>query len=291
MRHCRNSIEIVGLIFLLFSLLCTPSVNAQSAFYIEESTIEVYRDGIVHIKQTFRVDEVAADIQIPLLCAAIANILVLDQDKKPVDYQLDGARLVVFTFGASPLTLEYDTNALTNKNADVWTLTVNSSYDLEVRLPQNSTIIYLNGVPRIIDTSGDDLTLTLDPAAWEVSYVLPLQQENQTIVVIESEGIVEYVIAGILGTFVISILSLFLVRKRRISIKKALKRNPNLSKDEIEVLEFLAAKDGKAFEAEIRQNFPDMPRTSLWRLVRRLEGLEVLEIKRIGLENQVQLRK
>jgi len=290
MRHCRNSIEIVGLI-LLFSLLCTPSVNAQSAFYIEESTIEVYRDGIVHIKQTFRVDEVAADIQIPLLCAAIANILVLDQDKKPVDYQLDGACLVVFTFGASPLTLEYDTNALTNKNADVWTLNVNSSYALEVRLPQNSTIIYLNGVPRIIDTSGDDLTLTLDPAAWEVSYVLPLQQENQTIVVIESEGIVEYVIAGILGTFVISILSLFLVRKRRISIKKALKRNPNLSKDEIEVLEFLAAKDGKAFEAEIRQNFPDMPRTSLWRLVRRLEGLEVLEIKRIGLENQVQLRK
>lgn len=291
MRHCRNSIEIVGLIFLLFSLLCTPSVNAQSAFYIEESTIEVYRDGIVHIKQTFRVDEVAADIQIPLLCAAIENILVLDQDKKLVDYQLDGARLVVFTFGASPLTLEYDTNALTNKNADVWTLTVNSSYDLEVRLPKNSTIIYLNGVPRIIDTSGDDLTLTLDPAAWEVSYVLPLQQENQTIVVIESEGIVEYVIAGILGTFVISILSLFLVRKRRISIKKALKRNPNLSKDEIEVLEFLVAKDGKAFEAEIRQNFPDMPRTSLWRLVRRLEGLEVLEIKRIGLENQVQLRK
>lgn len=291
MRHCRNSIEIVGLIFLLFSLFCTPSVNAQSAFYIEESTIEVYRDGIVHVKQTFRVDEVAADIQIPLLCAAIENILVLDQDKKPVDYQLDGACLVVFTFGASSLTLEYDTNALTNKTADVWTLIVNSSYDLEVRLPQNSTIIYLNGVPRIIDTSGDDLTLTLDPAAWEVSYVLPLQQENQTIVVIESEGIIEYVIVGILGIFVIFILSLLLVRKRRISIKKALKRNPNLSKDEIEVLEFLVAKNGKAFEAEIRQNFPDMPRTSLWRLVRRLEGLEVLEIKRIGLENQVQLRK
>ena len=291
MRHSRDSIEIAALIFLLFSLLCTPSVDAQSAFYIEKSTIEVYRDGIAHIKQTFIVDEVAADIQIPLFCAAVENVLVLDQDKKPVDYQLNSTRLVVFTFGASALTLEYDTNALTNKNADVWTLIVNSSFDLEIRLPQNSTIIYLNEVPRIIDTSGDDLTLTLDPAAWEVSYILPIQQENQTPVIINSEGIVQYIIAGTLGTFVISILSLFLIRKRRINIKKTLRRNPNLSKDEIGVLEFLVKKDGKAFEAEIRQHFPDMPRTSLWRLVRRLEGLEVVEIKRIGLENQVQLRK
>ena len=291
MRHCRNSIKIMGLIFLLFPLLCTPSAVAQSAFYIEESAIEVYRDGIAHIKQTFSVDEFVADIQIPLLGTAIENVLILDQDKKPVDYQINATRLIVFTFGASALTLEYDTNELTNKNADVWTLIVNSPYDIEIRLPQNSTIIYLNGVPRIIDTSGDDLILTLDPAAWEVSYILPLQQENQNPAIIKSEGIVQYTIAGILGTFVISILSLFLIRKRRITIKKTLKRNPNLTKDEIGVLEFLVKKDGKAFEAEIRQHFPDMPRTSLWRLVRRLEGLEVVEIKRIGLENQVQLRK
>ncbi len=62
-------------------------------------------------------------------------------------------------------------------------------------------------------------------------------------------------------------------------------------KEDIAVIEFLAEKDGKAFEAEIRERFPDMPRTSLWRLVRRLEGLELVEIKRIGLENQVQLKK
>jgi uncharacterized membrane protein len=62
-------------------------------------------------------------------------------------------------------------------------------------------------------------------------------------------------------------------------------------KEDRTVIEFLAQKEGKAFEAEIRQRFPDMPRTSLWRLIRRLESLEIVEIKRIGLENQVQLRK
>jgi len=35
-----------------------------------------------------------------------------------------------------------------------------------------------------------------------------------------------------------------------------------------------------------------VPRTSLWRLIRRLEGLlELVEIKRIGLENEVHLKK
>jgi len=34
-----------------------------------------------------------------------------------------------------------------------------------------------------------------------------------------------------------------------------------------------------------------VPRTSLWRLVRRLEGLELVEIKRIGLENEGHLKK
>jgi uncharacterized membrane protein len=96
---------------------------------------------------------------------------------------------------------------------------------------------------------------------------------------------------GAVATCGFGLSALFLVRRKRISIKKTLKNNPNLSKDDIAVIEFLAEKDGKAFEAEIRQRFPDMPRTSLWRLVRRLEGLEIVEIKRIGLENQVQLRK
>jgi len=35
----------------------------------------------------------------------------------------------------------------------------------------------------------------------------------------------------------------------------------------------------------------DVPRTNLWRLVRQLEGLELVEIKRIGLENEVHLKK
>ena len=80
-------------------------------------------------------------------------------------------------------------------------------------------------------------------------------------------------------------------RKRVPNVEKILKANPQLAREDQAVIRFLAEKEGKAFEAEIREKFPDMPRTSLWRLVRRLERLEIVEIKKIGLENQVELTK
>lgn len=97
---------------------------------------------------------------------------------------------------------------------------------------------------------------------------------------------IEYLLVAVIVAIasVIIVMSIAL-RKRKINVKKILSRNPGLMTEDIAGINFLAEKDGKAFEAEIRIKFPDMPRTSLWRLVRRLEGLEIVEIKRIGLEN------
>ena len=103
---------------------------------------------------------------------------------------------------------------------------------------------------------------------------------------------IEYLIAAIVAVTAVVLSALLIVRRRRgPNVEKILKAHPQLKKEDKEVIEFLAEKDGKAFEAEIRERFPDMPRTSLWRLVRRLERLEIVEVKKIGLENQVELKK
>jgi len=83
----------------------------------------------------------------------------------------------------------------------------------------------------------------------------------------------------------------FLVRKRRPNVEKIYKSHPNLNKEEMDVIQFLADNERKAFESQIREKFPDIPRTSLWRLIRRLEKLEIVRVKKIGLENQVELKK
>jgi len=84
---------------------------------------------------------------------------------------------------------------------------------------------------------------------------------------------------------------LFIRRRGRQSIEKIFERHPYLRQEEKDVLIFLDENDGKAFESEIRKKFPDIPRTSLWRLVRRLEREGIVKIRRVGLENLVELKK
>ena len=280
----------VLLTLFLFSTVGATAAEAQ--FEVDTMTIKVYRDGLTHITQTLTADELLPEITLTLLSTTVESLIVLDENQLAVDYQLNNGNLTVFTLGDARISVEYDTVSLTNKAADVWTLVLNNPYNLTVSLPQNSTVVYLNEVPNAIVTKGEELSLSLNPGQWEISYIVPIQQENQNGGNPSPAIPLEYLIvtAAVVSAAII-LLALFLLRKRKINSKKIVNRNPTLMKEDIAVIEFLAEKDGKAFEAEIRQRFPDMPRTSLWRLIRRLEGLEIVEVKKIGLENQVQLKK
>jgi uncharacterized membrane protein len=64
--------------------------------------------------------------------------------------------------------------------------------------------------------------------------------------------------------------------------------NPYLRLDDKEVLRFLADAGGEAFAAEVRDRF-DVPRTSLWRMIRRLEGEGVIEVEAVGGQSLVRI--
>jgi tetratricopeptide (TPR) repeat protein len=64
---------------------------------------------------------------------------------------------------------------------------------------------------------------------------------------------------------------------------------PNLREEDQKVIYFLADKEGSAFEAEIRTKFV-LPKTSLWRLVKRLERLELIEVTKMAGQNLLRLK-
>jgi uncharacterized membrane protein len=64
---------------------------------------------------------------------------------------------------------------------------------------------------------------------------------------------------------------------------------PYLRNDDKNLLDFLCEKEGTAFESEIRNKFI-LPRTSLWRLIKRLEREELVEVTKIGGQNLIKLR-
>jgi uncharacterized membrane protein len=291
--YAAKGVSSCFLLLILFSSV-TVIAAGESRFQVESPNLTVYRDGLVHLTQTLVVNETFPAVTLPLLSLSIVNVIVLDENQTLLDYEINGLNLTVFTLGAKGVFLEYDTISLTRKEAEVWTLIVENPYNLTVLLPENSTIVYLSKMPTAIDTENSKITLSLFPDYWEISYILPLfPQDGST----DEDGPwtpipVEYLIAAAVVVAAVFLWAfIFFRRKRGPNVEKILKSHPQLMQEDRDVIKFLAKKEGKAFEAEIRERFPDIPRTSLWRLVRRLERLEIIEVKKIGLENRVELKR
>jgi uncharacterized membrane protein len=381
----KRSVFVCFAILILF-LNIGSGVAQEPEFQVESTNLQVYRDGLVRVAQTLAVNESVAAVTLPLLVSSVDNLIVLDENQTVLDYEIDGIDLTVFTLGTTSVLLQYDTYWLTRKDFDVWSLILDTSYNITVLLPEQSTVIYLSEMPASIDTEGDQITLSLFPSQWEISYVFPLVppadfqvsnlqatppnvavgeevtvsvkvtnvggqsgshsltlvinqtiEDTRTVTLSEGESTTEefkvtkqtpgtynieidglvseftvremdpngtpsdgepsdsiplgYIVVAVVAVASILLAALILLRKREPKVEKISKAHPQLTQEEKDVIQFLAENDGKAFEAEIRERFPDIPRTSLWRLVRRLESLEIVSVKKIGLENRVELKK
>jgi uncharacterized membrane protein len=66
-----------------------------------------------------------------------------------------------------------------------------------------------------------------------------------------------------------------------VNLEMIFSKNSDLRVDDKEVIRFLSERDGEAFANEIRDRF-DIPRTTAWRMIRRLIGMGIVEEKKIG---------
>ena len=64
---------------------------------------------------------------------------------------------------------------------------------------------------------------------------------------------------------------------------------PDLRDDDKEIINFLSANGGQAYESELRKKFL-LPRTTMWRAVKRLERHGIIEIVKKDLQNIVKLK-
>jgi uncharacterized membrane protein len=68
------------------------------------------------------------------------------------------------------------------------------------------------------------------------------------------------------------------------------KLKPDLRQDDKEIIAFISEKGGQVYESELRKKFL-MPRTTMWRAVKRLEREDVVEIEKVDQQNLIKLRK
>ncbi|MBE18413.1 MAG: hypothetical protein CMO11_00305 [Thaumarchaeota archaeon] len=81
------------------------------------------------------------------------------------------------------------------------------------------------------------------------------------------------------------------VKKRRIiNLTKILTEKPYLREDDKDVLNFIVENGGEVFENEIRDRF-DLPKTTVWRLVKRLKREDLVDIEKVDRQNLIRIRE
>lgn len=286
------------LVFFILGVIVNCWVYGYEA-EIEYIELVVYRDGLVHVVESLVVNQTYPVVNIKLLASRVENVLVFDENNSLLDYRVTNLNLTIFSLGARRVLIEYDTFELTSMEAGVWTLMFNSPFNLTVKLPEGATIVYLSNVPMMISVEENRTVLYLSAGKWEISYVLPItipaeEKPTKPTETKPPEGGAKYpsefiFLGALLG--LLFFLGGFLLYRRRkaFDIKRVFREHPELREEERKVLKFIVSRGGRVFEAELRKEFPEIPRTTLWRMIKRMERMGILHVRKIGLQNQVEL--
>jgi len=276
---------IVAILTFATSAFFTPASKADLGYDVQSTVLVIDREGTVHVTQALTVNETYPEITLKLLAPKIENVRALIENQTSLNCTVNGYNITIVTLGSKTITLDYYTADLTTKKGGVWNLTLETPYNTTVYMPKQATITYLSDVPISIKTQDERNILELQPGKWEISYSLPTATPTPPTSPKPEEITLMVAIAAVIAW------NLFLFFRKRSApsaAEKVLKGHPELRAEEREVIEFIAQKGGKVMEAEIRKRF-NLPKTSVWRMTKRLERSEVVTIKKIGTQNQIEL--
>ena len=289
-------IILLAFVFMLGAVSATTEIS-------QTTVLTAYLDGFVHVNQNIELSQSTLSINIPLLGETRQNLIIADEEGLPLENAITGNTAEIFSIGSTKISVSYLTQDLTSKMGQYWTISTSYHDSIVFVMPKNASIVSLSCVPDLIENSDGFLTLTMPPGNNEVTYTAQHTSAEQTKTddtVLELWQIIT--VASFSLILVLSLVGWRLLKNRKgktkpqaqetvaeVDIDKLLSKNRELRQDEIQVVHFLADNHGKAFESELFELL-NLPRTTTWRLIRRLEGMEIVYVKKSRRQNIVLIR-
>jgi len=301
----ESSIKTTLLAATLALLLFTPIAQAAPTTYEPKRlTTTIYGDGYVWVEYEVEANPLLSSINLTLFGGRFEDLIVTSGDGLTLDYHVTQNGLEVNTLGLGDIKISYFTQDLTNKTGRLWTFTIDAPVNITVKLPQELTVVGLNKVPLSISSEGETLTIVFDRGVLTLNYIVtpikpPTTQQSKAVGWWGWLGYTALAAGVVLVGGVVTWITLrrrrlaaksYVKEKRVIDVEKILASKPNLRPDDKEVLRFLAEAGGEAFEAELRSHF-NLPKTSMWRMVRRLQRESLVGVKKVGGQNLVYIRE
>ena len=293
---------MIGLVLIALS---TPIQQSFASSRTLDFTI--YQDGSTHVFYELDVDPLKLEVPVELFGKMIENITIVDEDGLLLSSEIDHNLALIETFGASQISIDYDTQDLVSKTGKIWTFSIDAVEQYSVVTPKNSVIIEMSNFPISMQVENDQSRLVFPSGETSISYYIstlasaqPVQQEDN--------GIDDQLILYIGGIAAAAIIAALVIAKRRSRTAESteiikdeeskpqipdpesiFKAKQDLREDDKEIVNFIAANGGQAYESELRKKFLQ-PRTTMWRAVKRLERQGIIEIEKKDLQNIVKLK-
>jgi hypothetical protein len=301
----RASLLAVGLIVMAISM------PIQSTFgTVRTLDLVVYPDGTTHITTEISTNPLNPDFLVNLVGPTIDNFVAEDENGFLLSADIEENTAVVTTLGASTISLNYDIHDLVSKEGRIWSFKINSPVEFSLLMPSNIVIVGMSTYPLNLQTVDEQSLLLLPSGPVEISYFFgvseipppPTNNPEQN-----SDNSIYLIGGGIAAAGVIA--AIMMKRSKNTSTKKTtetitnqesiekpvdvktiFEQIPELREDDKQLVSFISANGGQAYESELRKKFLQ-PRTTMWRAVKRLERYGIVEIEKKELQNLVRLKK
>lgn len=294
---------------LLFVSIVVPLQTSFSSTRSLELT--VYSDGSTHITTQLDIDPLEPDLLFDLHGTAVDNFVAVGDNGYLLSSQISGDKATIETLGSSTITINYDVHDLISKEGRVWTFSFNSPSNYSLLMPKNSIVVGMNVLPSDMQIIDDQTKLVLSPGEAAIDYILATTGTiSDPIPETPNEPSFDYSIVALVGGTIAATVggAIMMIKRKKqpqatqtisssitpetnpMSTETIFSLRPEMRDDDKELVKFLVTNGGQALESELRKKFLQ-PRTTMWRAVKRLERLGIIEIQKKDMQNLVRLKK
>ena len=128
----RLPIVVIGLLLVVFSAPIQQSLASSRTL-----DFTIYSDGSTHVFYELDADQLELELMIELFGDMIENITIVDEDGFLLSHEINGNVALIETFGASHITIDYDTQDLISKTGKIW------KFSVDVPIPVSYTHLTL----------------------------------------------------------------------------------------------------------------------------------------------------
>jgi uncharacterized membrane protein len=298
---------VASLIIVAFTMPIQTSFSS-----IRTLDLTLYSDGSTHISSKLDVDPLDPDFEVDLFGPSIDNFVAIGENGFLLSSEIIGDKATIDTFGSSTITIDYDIHDLISKEGRVWTFSLDSPTDYSLLMPTNSIIVGMTALPSNMSIINEQTKLDLGIGFSEINYILDTIPTTTPTTIPEQPSIDIPIFALIGVPIVVSIAGAIIMIKRKQTkslpviqtentfepktnvapndIETIFSLRPDMRDDDKEIVKFISENGGEILESDLRKKFLQ-PRTTMWRAVKRLERLGIIETSKKDLQNLVRLKK